>query len=265
MATYVIGDLQGCFEPLQCLMDKLGYSPSRDTLWFAGDLVNRGPQSLACLRWVREHGSRVVLGNHDLHLLAIYYGDPALLKGKDTLRETINAEDAESLMHWLRQQSVLHHDEGRQLIMTHAGIPHIWSLEQAKALAGELEAVLCEGDYEAFFAAMYGNEPACWSESLSGIARLRVITNYFTRMRFIKPDGTLDFAAKEGLDSAPTGYAPWFTYQRDDSTRIVFGHWAAIQGHTGQANMWATDTGCVWGGALTALNIDSAERITCDC
>ncbi len=265
MATYVIGDLQGCYSSLRCLLDKLAYSPSRDELWFAGDLVNRGPESLACLRWVRDSGARTVLGNHDLHLLAIYYGGKHLLKRKDTLSGIVQSEDAESLLTWLRSQALLIHDDDRDLLLSHAGVPHIWSVTQAKSLAAELESLLQEGDYGAFFEAMYGNQPACWQGDLQGLERARVITNYFTRMRFIMPDGTLDFAAKEGLDSAPEGYFPWFRFERPDTTRIVFGHWAALEGSTGSAQFIATDTGCVWGGALTAMNIDTGERISCEC
>lgn len=265
MATYVIGDVQGCFTALQCLLDKLAYSPSRDTLWFAGDLVNRGPQSLACLRWVSESGAQTVLGNHDLHLLAIYYGGRELLKRKDTLGEIIDAEDADHLLSWLRCQPLLMCDATRDVALSHAGVPHIWSMAKAQALAAELESLLRDGDYQAYFAAMYGNQPARWRDELQGLERMRVVTNYFTRMRFVQADGTLDFAAKEGLDAAPEGFAPWFEFARPDNTQIVFGHWAALEGATGHKQFQATDTGCVWGGALTALNIDTGERIYCDC
>ncbi|MDX1452296.1 MAG: symmetrical bis(5'-nucleosyl)-tetraphosphatase [Oleiphilaceae bacterium] len=265
MTTYVIGDLQGCYERLTCLLETLRYSPSRDEIWLAGDLVNRGPESLACLTWAREHAARVVLGNHDLHLLALYYSFNEPQKSSDTLEEILGAPNVNELMEWLRVQPVLHYDSVRELCLVHAGIPHIWSVARARELASELHACLKGDDYHSFFSGMYGNRPACWSEELQGQERLRVVTNYFTRMRFVTEDGTLDFAAKEGLDAAPPGFAPWFHYARNDHTRIVFGHWAALQGQTGNDQFWATDTGCVWGGALTAIDVDTGERIHCEC
>lgn len=271
MATYAIGDLQGCHAEFVALLERLSFDPRRDCLWVAGDLVNRGPESLACLREVRELGdaARVVLGNHDLHLLAIARGG-GRLKRSDTLADILSAPDREALLDWLQAQP-LWVDDGsgsdRRTLMTHAGLPPRWSLERAKELAREAEATLSGDAAGAFLARMYGNTPACWQDELEGLDRIRSIVNVFTRMRYIAADGTLDFEAKEGLDSAPQGFAPWFTYPRDDDPRIVFGHWASLEGHTpGTAvRAEALDTGCVWGGTLTALELDSGQRISEPC
>ena len=265
MPIYAIGDVQGCADDLRCLLDKLNFTPSRDELWFAGDLVNRGPESLEALRLVKSLNARVVLGNHDLHLLACYYSDHHELKQKDTLREIFTAEDRDDLMSWLIRQPLLFADEQRDVVMTHAGLPHIWSVSEARGYSREVEAVLQGPDRIPFFDHMYGNSPSLWNEALKGTERWRAITNYLTRMRFIKESGELDFKAKESLDSAPEGFQPWFKLPRRESTRIYFGHWAAIQGNTDSGQMIALDTGCVWGGELTAVNVDTGERIACDC
>lgn len=263
MATYVIGDVQGCFKALRSLLDKLVFDPGRDQLWFAGDIVNRGPDSLSCLRFIKALGpaARMVLGNHDLHLLATYYANRAQ-KRKDTLGSVLSAPDCAALMHWLRQQPLMIWDQSRDLVVTHAGLPHIWSVSQANDLGQEIEAALKGERCVEFFEAMYGNTPEIWSESLTGMDRLRVITNYFTRMRFIDLDGTLNLSVKERAESAPEGFLPWFSVPRSDQTKVLFGHWAALEGVTGQAQFQALDTGCVWGGTLTAINLDSMQRIS---
>ncbi|WP_129140597.1 symmetrical bis(5'-nucleosyl)-tetraphosphatase [Modicisalibacter coralii] len=268
MPTYAIGDLQGCYAEFLALLERLSFDPRRDRLWIAGDLVNRGPASLACLREVEQLGdsARVVLGNHDLHLLAVARGGMTE-KRKDTLSGILAADDRERLLDWL-QSRPLWVDDGsdspRRTLMTHAGLLPRWRLDQARDLAGEVEARLGGERAGEFLERLYGNEPACWRDDLAGIDRLRAIVNVFTRMRFIAADGTLDFAAKEGLDSAPAGFAPWFTYARDDDPRILFGHWAALEGRTPGAAVRAEalDTGCVWGGSLTALDLDSGARIS---
>lgn len=266
MTDYAVGDIQGCHGPLRRLLAKVDFSPSRDRLWVTGDLVNRGPESLATLRYIESLGDAavVVLGNHDLHLLAVALGGHSL-RAKDTLQEVLEAPDRDRLLHWLRRQHLCVYDPDRMLVMAHAGVPHIWSLAQALACAREVEAVI-RGDQAAeYFQHMYGNEPACWHEDLTGRARWRVITNYFTRMRFIARDGTLELATKEAASQAPEGFAPWFDWPRDDGLRVVFGHWAALSGQTGHDRFIGLDTGCVWGGALTLMNLDSGERIHCDC
>lgn len=266
MTDYAIGDIQGCYERLREVLAKVDFSPSRDRLWVAGDLINRGPSSLETLRYVESLGDAavVVLGNHDLHLLAVALGghEP---RRKDTLEDILGAPDHDRLVHWLRQQHLCVHDAGRNLVMTHAGLPHIWSVNQAMACAREVEDVIRGPGAGDYFTHMYGNEPARWDDRLQGIDRWRVITNYFTRMRFIAADGTLELATKESAGSAPEGFDAWFSYPRNDDVTVVFGHWASLEGRTGSDRFIGLDTGCVWGGALTLMNLDSGEKIHCDC
>ena len=269
MARYAIGDVQGCYDTLMRLLEVIQFQAEQDELWFAGDLVNRGPKSLPSLRFIKALGeqggypAKVVLGNHDLHLLACYHTDRAAKK-KDTFSDILTAPDCDELMHWLQQQPLMQWDTAADIVMTHAGLPHIWDLEKAFSLSREVHLALQTQDLRAFFEHMYGNQPAAWSDDLQGLTRLRVITNYFTRMRFIKPDGELDFSAKESLDSAPAGFSPWFDFPPQHHARLVFGHWAALSGETGQSMQFqAIDTGCVWGGQLTALNLDTLQRTCC--
>jgi bis(5'-nucleosyl)-tetraphosphatase (symmetrical) len=266
MARYAIGDLQGCFSSLECLLARISFNPEHDELWFAGDLVNRGPDSLACLRFIKNLGSaaRIVLGNHDLHLLAIHSSGKSPKK-KDTLRQILDAPDCDELMLWLRQQPLMIWDADSDFVMVHAGVPSMWGIPEAFSLSQEVSAMLKSEHHAAFFSAMYGNYPDNWSNELTGMTRLRVITNYFTRMRFIRADGALDFSAKETLDSAPEDFIPWFQEARKDQTTVLFGHWAALTGVTNNAQFQALDTGCVWGGSLTAMNIDSGVRNSCQC
>jgi len=260
MANYAIGDIQGCFEPLQRLLKQLPFNPQHDVLWIAGDLVNRGPQSLEVLRFIRDLGeqAKVVLGNHDLHLLAVYYAG-FKTKRSDTLDAILNTSDCADLMHWLRQQPLIQVSEDQHWCMTHAGLPPSWSVSQAQQLAEEVHQILRSDDPTDFFQTMYGNQPDRWESKLTGQDRLRAIVNTLTRMRFIDDAERLDFKAKEGLDSAPSGFFPWFNSPRSDHTRLLFGHWAALQGHTGQANIHALDTGCVWGGQLSALCLETEQ------
>ncbi|MEC9482298.1 MAG: symmetrical bis(5'-nucleosyl)-tetraphosphatase [Halomonas sp.] len=271
MTTYAIGDLQGCHAEFVDLLEKLSFDPRRDRLWLAGDLINRGPASLACLREVHALGeaAQVVLGNHDLHLLAVARG-AVTAKRSDTLDDILAAKDRQTLLDWL-QARPLWVDDGsespQRTLMTHAGLPPGWSLTQARERAREVEAVLRGEAAGAFLDVMHGNLPARWQDDLDGADRWRMIVNAFTRMRFVAADGTLDFTAKEGLDSAPPDFAPWFTYPRDDDPRIVFGHWAALLGHAPDAKVRveALDTGCVWGGSLTAVALDDGRRISVPC
>ena len=263
MTDYAIGDIQGCYERLLDVLAKVDFSPSRDRLWVAGDLINRGPSSLETLRYIESLGSSgvVVLGNHDLHLLAVALGGHAL-KNKDTLSDILEAPDHEHLFDWLRQQNLCIHDPDRNFVMVHAGLPHIWSVDEA---VQEVEEVIRGPEAETYFAGMYGNYPACWDPQLKGMDRWRAITNYFTRMRFIARDGTLELAVKESADSAPQGFAPWFRFPRQDDVRVIFGHWAALEGQTDSNRFIGLDTGCVWGGVLTLMNLDTGEKIHCDC
>jgi bis(5'-nucleosyl)-tetraphosphatase (symmetrical) len=269
MAVYAVGDVQGCLQPLRCLLDQVAFDPVRDRLWLVGDLVNRGPQSLETLRFLFAMRDSVVsvLGNHDLHLLAVAHNIERLKKG-DTLREILEAPDRDDLLEWLRRLPLLHYDEARQITLVHAGIPPQWTLKKARKRAAEVEEALRDdARLPLFLDGMYGNEPNQWDGKLRGIPRLRTITNYFTRMRFCTADGRLDLKSKEGLGTAPTGYAPWFSHpaRKMRGQRIIFGHWAALQGRCNEPGVEALDSGCVWGGALTLLDVDSGERHTCSC
>jgi bis(5'-nucleosyl)-tetraphosphatase (symmetrical) len=269
MATYAVGDLQGCLEPLQCLLERVAFDPAKDRLWLVGDLVNRGPQSLATLRFL--YGIReslvCVLGNHDLHLLAAGRNIERLKKN-DTLREILEAPDCAELLEWLRQQKLMHYDEQRDIALVHAGIPPQWSLRKALKCAAEVEEALRDDNLIApYLDGMYGNDPAKWDNDLKGVTRLRVITNYFTRMRFCTSEGKLDLKSKEGVGTALPGYKPWFTYKerKTKGLKIIFGHWAALEGHCDEPGIFALDTGCVWGGAMTLMNVDTFERLQCQC
>ena len=269
MAVYAVGDLQGCLQPLKCLLERVAFDRTKDTLWLVGDLVNRGPESLQTLRFLYEMRDAVVcvLGNHDLHLLAVGRNVERMKKG-DTLREIIEAPDAAQLLEWLRHQKLMHYDAERDVAMVHAGIPPQWTLKKALRCAEEVEQALRDDNLiQPFLDGMYGNEPAKWDKDLQGVTRLRVITNYFTRMRFCTAEGKLDLKSKEGLDSAPDGYAPWFSH-KDRKTKdlnIIFGHWAALEGRCSEPGIYALDTGCVWGGTMSMLNVDTRELISCEC
>ena len=258
MATYAIGDVQGCYDSLMALLDKLDYDDNQDTLWFAGDLVNRGPKSLKTLRFIKALGDKAVsvLGNHDLHLLAIYFNEKNPRKS-DTLEATLNASDSEELMHWLRHQPLVHHDENLNALMVHAGVPPKWSAKKAVKRSLEFETFIQSADYKEFFNVMYGNHPDQWDKTLVGMDRLRIIVNYFTRMRFCTQKGQLDLLTKEGLEKQPKGFSPWFELDRKaQDTRIFFGHWAALEGKADVDNVFALDTGCVWGGKLSAIRLE---------
>lgn len=268
MATYAIGDIQGCLEPLQCLLEKIAFDPAQDRLWLAGDLINRGPASLATLRYLYtlRDSLTIVLGNHDLHFIAVYYG--LRKQGKnDTLDQLLAAPDCPDLVYWLRQQKLVHHDPILGYTMAHAGIPPQWSLQDALIRAREVETVLKSSQPENFLAGMYGNSPTLWSGSLTGVDRLRVITNYFTRMRFCNAQGELELQSKESADAAPIGFAPWFSFlqRKTRDEKIIFGHWAALEGRVGFPNLFALDTGCVWGGSLTAMRLEDGLRFSCRC
>lgn len=268
MATYAIGDIQGCLEPLQCLLQEIKFNPSKDKLWLAGDLINRGPDTLETLRFLYRlrDSITIVLGNHDLHFIAVYYG--LRKRGKnDTLDELLRAPDCADLVYWLRQQKLVHHDPRLNFTMVHAGIPPQWDLSEALAHAREVENVLQTDKIETFLSGMYGNLPSRWDKNLTGVDRLRLITNYFTRMRFCSAEGELELQTKESVDAAPIGFAPWFSFaeRKTWDQRILFGHWAALEGRTDVENVYALDTGCVWGGSLTALRLEDERWFACDC
>ncbi|TWI56809.1 bis(5'nucleosyl)-tetraphosphatase ApaH [Pseudomonas duriflava] len=269
MTLYAVGDLQGCLDPLVCLLDTVEFDRTQDRLWLVGDLVNRGPQSLETLRFLYEMRDAIVtvLGNHDLHLLATSL-HPERLKKSDTLRKILKAPDRDELLNWLRQQPILHYDAVYDTILVHAGLPPQWTLPHALTLAGEVESVLQDDErFPLFIEGMYGNEPALWREDLEGVERWRVITNYLTRMRFCAADGTLELKSKEASGNAPDGFAPWFSHPHrlTREHRLIFGHWAALEGRCDEPGVFALDTGCVWGNKMTLLNVDTGERHTCAC
>ena len=264
MSTYAIGDIQGCYKPLRKLLDSVDFNPGKDKLWCVGDLINRGPRSLETLRFLRELGDNatIVLGNHDLHFLAIHYG-ATLNRNKDTLQELLDAPDCEQLCAWLRKKPLAHYEcieteQGPQnYLMVHAGIAPQWSLDKTLALAAEVELTLQGPNFLAFLENMYGDTPRRWKSKLTGYERLRVITNYLTRMRFCNENGKLNLQVKEGLLFTPTGYKPWFEFEQlTPNINILFGHWAALEGHTGNPHVFALDTGCVWGRELTMLRLE---------
>jgi bis(5'-nucleosyl)-tetraphosphatase (symmetrical) len=268
MATYAIGDVQGCFDPLRRLIDSFDFDPANDRLWFVGDLVNRGPQSLEVLRYIKSLGasSVVVLGNHDLHLVMQAEGFGRANK-EDTLEAVLGAPDRDELLAWLRAQP-LFHLEG-SWAMVHAGLLPAWTVTQAKALSDEVSAVLISPDYRGFLENMWGSEPAAWRDDLTGWDRLRVVVNAMTRMRFVTADGAMELrapGAKGPLDRGPTGCLPWFVMQGRASAgnNIVCGHWSAL-GYHEQADLLAIDTGCLWGGSLTAVRLEDRRVFRLPC
>jgi len=269
MATYAIGDLQGCYAELRTLLDRLRFDPARDDLWFVGDLVNRGPSSLDCLRFVKRLGARakLVLGNHDLHLLALAYGAARKPRRGDTLDAVLAAPDRGELLDWLRRRPLLHHDPLLGYTMVHAGLPPQWDLATATLCAREVEQVLAGPDHREFLAAMYGDEPDRWSEGLTGLARLRFTVNALTRMRFCTSDGRLELRAKGAPRSAGTELQPWFAVRsrRSVNLNLIFGHWSTL-GEADGFGVFPLDTGCVWGGRLSALRLDGEggwTRVPC--
>ncbi len=258
---YLIGDLQGCCDALARLLEKIDFSPSRDRIYLLGDLVNRGPDSLTTLRRLQSLGdsAQCLLGNHDLHLLAMAAGVRAPHKG-DTLDAILQAPDREALLAWMRQQRVAIHAQG--WLMVHAGVVPQWDAAQTVALAEEVHALLRGPGLAEFLPQMYGNEPDRWSDELTGVERLRFIINVLTRIRFCNAKGKLDFKTKEGLGTAPEGYMPWFEVpgRRTAGQPMAFGHWSTL-GLVQRPDLLALDTGCVWGGALTAARVAEGQAL----
>lgn len=265
MAVYAIGDIQGCYDELMRLLELIRFDPATDRLWFTGDLVNRGPASLLTLRFVRDLGERAitVLGNHDLHLLAVAKGAP--VHHSDTLDDILAAPDRDELLDWLRQQPLLHYDRVLNHTLIHAGLPPQWDLATAQRCAAEVEAVLRGDDYREFFHHMYGDEPEAWDEELGGWGRLRFITNCFTRLRYCTRNGRLCLEVKGAPGTQPPDCLPWFEVaeRASASLSIVFGHWSTLGLYRGQG-VTALDTGCLWGGQLTALRLDIDEALRLD-
>lgn len=266
MATYCIGDVQGCFTELMRLLELIDFDERRDTLWFVGDLVNRGPNSLEVLRYVKQLVKKiVVLGNHDLHLLVFYH--QFVNFESESLQAIIEADDCDELLAWLRRCPLFHFDSELNYVLAHAGLYPGWDLATTQRLAAEAEQVLRSDNYEVFLQHLYGNQPNKWNEELQDWDRLRFIVNSLTRMRFCSLDGELDFSCVGKVGSGPEGFVPWFKipWRKSRDQRIVFGHWAALEGETNEPNVFALDTGCLWGGALTAMRLEDQKLFSCSC
>lgn len=265
MATYAVGDIQGCYDEMRRLLDELAFDPGSDCLWLVGDLVNRGPRSLEVLRFVKSLGDRAVtvLGNHDLHLLVVAAGVRKPHSG-DTLDQILGAPDRDELLDWLRRQRLMHAGSG--CAMVHAGLLPQWTVPQAMVLAGEVEVALQGNDYPGFLQHMYGNTPTTWNDGLEGYDRLRVIVNAMTRLRLCTADGAMEFTHKTGPEGGPDGYLPWFDVpgRASRDTPIVFGHWAAL-GIKLRADLLGLDSGCVWGRRLTAMRLEDRRMFQCGC
>ena len=270
MSTYVVGDIQGCFAPFLELLERIKFNPDKDQLWSVGDIVNRGPDNLGVLRWFFAHRDNVtmVLGNHDLHLMAVSAGARKPSR-RDNLEDILEAPDREKLIEWLHYQPLAHPE--KKVTMVHAGIPPMWTLQDTLDRAWEVENALQGARCIEFLKEMYGNDPFVWDDSLCGMARLRVITNYLTRMRYCTRKGKLDLISKgpAPIPDAVAGkkVAPWFSHKRRMMKRhtIIFGHWASLEGATDNPKTIALDSGCVWGHQLTAFELESGRRITCSC
>ena len=265
MATYAVGDIQGCYHELEQMLELIRFDHKKDQLWLVGDLVNRGADSLSVLRLVKSMGDAAitVLGNHDLHLLAVAAG-VAELHHSDTLDEILGAPDRDELLTWLRQQRMLHVQDNHVLL--HAGLSPDWSVRQAQQLAHEAEQALRGADYVTFLEKMYGNTPHQWDDALTGYARLRVITNALTRMRICTLQGEMQFRFKGEIDDVPQGYVPWFDVPKRASADavVIFGHWSAL-GLLVKPNVIALDTGCLWGGAMTAIRLEDRKLFQVKC
>lgn len=265
MSTYAIGDIQGCFEALNLLLEKIRFDPSQDRVWLVGDLINRGPDSVEVLQWAKRLGDRAVtvLGNHDLHFLAVAEGHVPPHR-HDTLDELLAAPDRDELVDWLRCQRMIH-AEG-DWVLVHAGLLPQWTVEQALRLGGEVEAALSGDNYRDFLKHMYGNQPDHWDDSLSGVDRLRVITNAMSRLRVCSPTGVMDFKHKGSPETRPKGTLPWYDVpgRKSANANIVFGHWSALGLNVGSRHV-ALDTGCLWGGALSAMRLEDRQVFQTPC
>ena len=265
MATYAVGDIQGCFHSFQALLKKIQFNAAVDKLWLVGDLINRGSGSLEVLRWMFDHQSSIVtvLGNHDLHTLVVAEGFVSPHRS-DTIQPLLDAPDAPELLGWLRHQPLLHLAHGH--LMVHAGLLPQWTAIKAQALADEVHAALIADNYRDFLKHMYGNQPVQWDDALDGWDRLRVITNAMTRLRLCSQAGEMEFKFKGELKNRPEEYVPWFdvAHRASVNTPIIFGHWSALGLHVAN-NVYALDTGCLWGGALTALRVDDKAIFQVPC
>lgn len=267
MAVYAIGDVQGCYHELLQLLETLRFDAARDRLWFTGDLVNRGSQSLEVLRFVKSLGERatVVLGNHDLHLLAVAAGTTHL-RPKDSFMDVLEADDRNSLLSWLQQRPLFHHDSHLGFTLIHAGLPPQWDLAVARTCAAEAERLLRGGDAGEFFRQMYGDEPSQWRDDLDGMERLRFIVNCLTRLRYCDAQGRLVLRDKGAPGNQAAGVLPWFQVpgRKSAALKVIFGHWSTLGRYQGEG-VYSLDTGCVWGRSLTAMRLDDGEWFSVDC
>jgi len=267
MATYAVGDIQGCYDELQRLLEHIQFDPSTDNLWLVGDLINRGPNSLGVLRFVRSLGKSAisVLGNHDLHTLAVANGHLKYHRN-DNIDDILQASDRDELTHWLRHLPLLHHDPGLNFTMIHAGLPPQWDLATARRCAKEVETILQSDNHVEFLDRMYGNEPDQWDEKLKGWDRLRFITNCFSRLRYCDVQGRLALEEKGKPGSQAPGLMPWFEVPNRNNAdmRIVFGHWSTL-GSVDSNTIYPVDTGCLWGDSLTALRLEDCEVFSIGC
>ena len=273
MTAYIIGDVQGCYDPLQRLLEKIRFDESRDTIWFTGDIVNRGPDSLKVIQFIYQHRAviKTILGNHDLTLLAVAKGSVPFQAERHTFSDILEHSQREEYLDWLLHCPLAHFDQQNQILLVHAGVVPQWDVAEALSLAQEVEQRLVSDDCAELLHHLYGNTPLQWSPDLQGWERYRFIVNVLTRIRFCTPEGKLDLVTKEGAHAAPPGYVPWFTAPRlvarlkESGIKIVFGHWAALEGKTSQAWAVGLDTGCVWGNQLTAYAVESGSRFCIDC
>ncbi|MES2623802.1 MAG: symmetrical bis(5'-nucleosyl)-tetraphosphatase [Pseudomonadota bacterium] len=273
MATFAVGDIQGCYDQLRRLLDKAAFTPETDRLWCVGDMINRGPQSLQTLRFLKSLGTSVVavLGNHDLHFLAVASG--AFRDAKvNTMQDLMNAPDCIELFDWVRTRPLAYNEKlatqkgDKDFLMVHAGIPPNWTFEKAVACSKEVEEVLQGTDFIPFLERMYGDQPDVWDDKLTGTDRLRVITNILTRIRFCTLEGRMNLKIKTSANTAPANFQPWYNFQKLPKDRIMlFGHWATLEGHTGISNIHALDTGCVWRRCMTLMRLEDGERISVSC
>ena len=270
MAIYAVGDIQGCYDSLRALLDKAEFDPSTDMLWSVGDLINRGPKDYEVLNFCMALGDsfNAVLGNHDLHFLAVALGYQKRKSG-DTFKKVLKSSNLDEITHWLRQRPLAHYDKARNALLVHAGVPPQWSAKKTVKLAREVQQAVADDEQSRlYFANMYGDDPRIWKKDLTGVKRWRIITNYLTRMRFCNRKGRIDLKSKAGVDQAPKGYMPWFAVpdRKTAEKNLFFGHWAALMGKTNHPNVYALDTGCVWGGEMTLVDIENpTKRISVDC
>lgn len=269
MAVYVIGDVQGCYDPLRRLLDKIDFDENRDKIWFTGDLVNRGPNSLGVLRFIYEHrhAMMTVLGNHDITLLAVAEEALPFQEEKHTFSDILKNAQRDEYLDWLKHCPLVHHDTDKEILLVHAGLVPQWDISLTLSLAKEVEVALQGSEGALLLHHLYGNTPDHWSPDLTGWPRFRFIVNVLTRIRFCTREGVLDLVSKEGQHTAPPNYFPWFQVYplQKANLKIIFGHWAALEGKTNVSSTIALDTGCVWGKQLTAYALETDTRHCLDC